>query len=143
MGRRPGSRAASGAVSGEPAQALGQRMTEEKLERFRSKLEVLRGELLSALGQDDGQTAPVAPDRAIGRLTRQDAMLAQQMALELRRRNQTRLAQIESALKRIEDGSYGLCRGCEEEISEPRLEARPEAHLCLHCAERPRGRAPY
>lgn len=38
------------------------------------------------------------------------------------------------ALARIEDGSYGECVECGEEISEQRLKARPEAALCITCA---------
>ena len=38
------------------------------------------------------------------------------------------------ALKRIEDGSYGLCEVCGMKIPDPRLEAIPYAALCFHCA---------
>ena len=50
---------------------------------------------------------------------------------------QTGLAEIrmiEAALKRIDDGSYGICPQCGESISEARLEAVPHAPLCRHCA---------
>ena len=40
------------------------------------------------------------------------------------------------ALARIEDGSYGECVECGDEISEQRLQARPEARLCITCASR-------
>ena len=39
------------------------------------------------------------------------------------------------ALDRIEKGEYGSCVECGEEISEGRLEARPEAALCINCAK--------
>lgn len=45
-----------------------------------------------------------------------------------------RIASIERALDRIEDGTYGTCARCGAEISEGRLEARPEASLCIGCA---------
>jgi DnaK suppressor protein len=109
-------------------------MDERKQTEYRLQLEALRAELRAALDSDSDETRPVEPDRAIGRLTRQDAMLSQQMALEIRRRNQARLAQIERAIERIEDGSYGLCVRCEEEISEPRLKVRPETPICIACA---------
>jgi DnaK suppressor protein len=44
------------------------------------------------------------------------------------------VASIRRALERIEDGSYGECVNCGNEISEGRLEARPEAALCIKCA---------
>ena len=43
---------------------------------------------------------------------------------------------LRAALKRIEDGSYGYCAECEEEISPARLDAVPYALLCRTCANR-------
>ena len=44
------------------------------------------------------------------------------------------IASVRRALDRIDDGSYGYCVKCGEEISEGRLEARPEAAMCITCA---------
>ena len=43
------------------------------------------------------------------------------------------LAHIEEALKRIKQGSYGICTNCGNEIPEERLEAVPTAHTCVKC----------
>jgi DnaK suppressor protein len=43
------------------------------------------------------------------------------------------LEQIEAALQRIREGSYGQCEGCSEEIADARLEALPCATLCIVC----------
>jgi len=43
------------------------------------------------------------------------------------------LAEIDAALKRIEDGTYGICTNCGKPIPEERLEARPWATLCIDC----------
>ena len=43
------------------------------------------------------------------------------------------LSEIEAALKRIEEGTYGICTNCGKEIGEERLEARPWATLCIDC----------
>ena len=50
---------------------------------------------------------------------------------------ETRLAisAIQAALERIADGSYGTCENCGEPIAAARLEARPEATLCINCAD--------
>jgi len=42
---------------------------------------------------------------------------------------------IQAALDRIEDGSYGICESCGEEIAKGRLEAVPEATRCVNCAQ--------
>ncbi|MEO0441205.1 MAG: TraR/DksA C4-type zinc finger protein [Pseudomonadota bacterium] len=44
------------------------------------------------------------------------------------------LAQINAAICRIDDGSYGLCTKCGQEIAPRRLEVQPEAPLCMACA---------
>lgn len=46
------------------------------------------------------------------------------------------IASTRRALERIEKGEYGYCVECGEEISEGRLEARPEAALCINCAKK-------
>ena len=45
------------------------------------------------------------------------------------------LVMIESALRSIEDGRYGICQDCEQEISEKRLKYYPNAQRCLTCQE--------
>jgi DnaK suppressor protein len=43
------------------------------------------------------------------------------------------LRDIEAALKRVEDGTYGICKYCGKDIGEKRLEARPVASACMEC----------
>ena len=43
------------------------------------------------------------------------------------------LAEIDAALERIEDGTYGICTNCGKQIAPERLEARPWATLCIDC----------
>ncbi len=45
------------------------------------------------------------------------------------------LSRIESALHRIELGTFGVCEDCDEEIPLKRLRVRPDAALCLNCQE--------
>jgi DnaK suppressor protein len=59
----------------------------------------------------------------------------QSFQFRLRGRERTFLAKIDSALSRIEDGSFGTCDDCGNVIHPKRLEARPEATLCIKCKE--------
>jgi DnaK suppressor protein len=52
----------------------------------------------------------------------------------VRERLDDRLNAIEAALHRLEEGTYGRCEGCGQEISLERLEADPAARLCADCA---------
>lgn len=45
------------------------------------------------------------------------------------------LAQVNQALQRMEEGTYGICTACGAEIPEARLDAVPYASLCVQCAE--------
>jgi RNA polymerase-binding protein DksA len=49
---------------------------------------------------------------------------------------QRHLAEVEAAIERLEDGTYGTCERCGEQIGEARLEARPAARTCITCASR-------
>ncbi len=53
--------------------------------------------------------------------------------LRLRDRERKLIKKIQNALQRLEDGTYGICEECGEEISIPRLKARPVTKLCIHC----------
>ena len=70
----------------------------------------------------------------MGRLSRMDAMQQQAMSQATNQRRQLKLAQIESALTRIENDDYGYCTECDEAINPKRLEFNPTATLCIQCA---------
>jgi DnaK suppressor protein len=53
--------------------------------------------------------------------------------LRIRDRERRLIRKIQAALQRIEDGSYGICEDCGEEIGVPRLNARPVTKLCINC----------
>ncbi|UCF30417.1 MAG: RNA polymerase-binding protein DksA [bacterium] len=53
--------------------------------------------------------------------------------LRIRDRERKLISKIDKALERIEDGTFGICDECGEDIEEKRLEARPVATLCIHC----------
>jgi len=60
-------------------------------------------------------------------------MQAQAMAMASKERRVVMLQNIEIALRRLDDGDYGLCRDCEEPINPKRLEFDPTALRCIDC----------
>lgn len=58
-----------------------------------------------------------------------------ELSNQLNIRNAAKLKQIEAALKRIDDKSYGKCEDCEELIHEQRLLHNPHFQTCISCAE--------
>ena len=59
----------------------------------------------------------------------------QSLTFELRNRERMMIAKINTALQRIQDGTFGECEFCEEQIEKRRLEARPFSTLCVGCQE--------
>jgi DnaK suppressor protein len=110
-------------------------MSDEQLEHFRNILNAWKRELMFEVDrtvhhmQDEAANFPDPNDRAT-----QES----EFGLELRTRDRERklLRKIDSALARIDDGSYGYCEETGEEIGLKRLEARPVATLCLEAQER-------
>jgi len=108
-------------------------LTDEQIEELRLALLALREQLDEQQARTTDNTKAVAPDDAIGRLTRLDAMQQQSMAIEERRRRGVRLQQIAAALAAIETEDYGCCRRCQEPIGYKRLTAKPESPFCMPC----------
>jgi RNA polymerase-binding transcription factor DksA len=73
----------------------------------------------------DDEHDPEGPTLAFER-SQSSAMLAQ---------SEQHLADIDAALLRLELGTYGLCMKCRSAIAVGRLQVRPQASLCIHCAE--------
>jgi DnaK suppressor protein len=109
-------------------------MNLEKLNYFKGilleKINLLldtAGKTVSELSQEEDSFAdPV--DRA---------MSESNISIELRKRDRERklLQKIQKAIQKVEDGTYGICEECGDEISEERLKVRPEASLCIKCKE--------
>ena len=109
-------------------------MSPERQAYFRGKLLGLQADIEDDLNANKSASDVVELDTAIGRLSRMDAMQGQQMALELRRRQEQQLQRINNALKRMDQGRYGLCGKCKKPIAEERLELAPDVVMCVKCA---------
>ncbi len=111
-------------------------MKNSELDLFKKQLNDLKSELEALQAVQEDPSKPVELDQArVGRLSRMDAMQGQEMAQETARRRQNQLAMIEGALRRIENGEYGVCSVCGEEIDKRRLTVNPATTRCLSCVE--------
>jgi len=82
----------------------------------------------------DGTAPPESLDGTIGRLSRQDSLMQQEMAKDAQRRRSLRLHLLQQAATRMDDGTYGICLNCGNDIADSRLQETPEAPLCSGCA---------
>lgn len=81
-------------------------------------------------------TGPVAPDDAIGRISRMDAINNKSIAEASMRNLRTRLDQLQKILQVVNDKDYGLCIKCHKPIAFERLKLRPEIRLCAGCLQK-------
>ncbi len=109
--------------------------TEEKL-RLKEKIVEDISLLKKGIPSLEQTSKPVAPDDAIGRLTRMEAMSSQGINEANLRASKSRLSMLERAFKRVDDDpEFGICIDCEETIPTGRLMLIPESLRCVHCAE--------
>ncbi len=108
-------------------------MRKERLEHFRKILNTKLEELLqeaektvSGMNRADDDHFPDPTDRASLETDRN-------FILRVRDRERKLIVKVKEALKRIEEGTYGICEICGEPISEKRLEARPVTTSCIEC----------
>ena len=108
-------------------------MNNSKLLSIKKKLEKQRSDLLQEAEQTlldkigkEKESFPDPTDQAV-------AELDSNFQLRLRGREQKLLKKIDEAIARIEEGTYGVCESCGENISVRRLEARPVTTLCIEC----------
>jgi len=111
-------------------------MEKNQLDSFRKAL-ISRREEIEQLNTDSrDSSATVTLDQStVGRLSRMDALQAQQMAQETARRRQIQLQKIDSALRRMDAREYGYCLVCDEEIAIARLEFDPASTRCINCMD--------
>lgn len=106
------------------------------VEAQRRLLTALEQELVRQIERPGDALTSVSPDNAIGRLTRMEALQAQQIGEAGKRRVQQRLFNVRKALASIDEGTYGRCVRCGGDVPPGRLEIMPEARVCVRCAGR-------
>ncbi len=111
------------------------RNTKINAKAFKKRLTDMRREVEELSETTEEARKPVQLDQSmVGRLSRMDALQDQAMQLATEERRHIEIQRIDSALKRIEDGEFGYCVSCGEEIEKKRLEYDPTTPTCIDCA---------
>ncbi len=106
-------------------------MTKTELNKFKQILETKKDELSDVLTRRDEIAIEKSPD-AIDEVTR---AAERELAIRNLDRETNLMKNVRAALRRIDDGTFGVCAHCEEEISPKRLAAVPWAPFCIKCQE--------
>jgi DnaK suppressor protein len=106
-------------------------MTKTELNKFKEFLEAKQAELAQVLRNRDGIAIEKSPDA----LDEVQNAAERELAIRNLDRESNLLRNVRAALHRIDEGSFGVCLHCEEDISIKRLNAVPWAPYCIQCQE--------
>jgi DnaK suppressor protein len=106
-------------------------MTQTELDKYKEMLEAKQAELSMGLRNRDEIAIEKTPD-ALDEVQRAGE---RELAIRNLDREATLLRNVRAALRRLADGSYGICMHCDEEIKPKRLQAVPWTMYCIRCQE--------
>jgi RNA polymerase-binding protein DksA len=107
-------------MTAETRETIIRQRLKEKLRAAQEELDQIEERL-----RDKGDYGPGTGDPLVVRW---------ELNLARRDRVESRIADLKHALERLEEGSYGVCQSCGKPIDLERLEALPQAELCIECA---------
>ncbi|MFO7166697.1 MAG: TraR/DksA C4-type zinc finger protein [Chloroflexota bacterium] len=110
-------------------------LANDTLASIRKRLEDERADLQAQIDALEVENQSQQDDYGVGNHLADDAseLFLRERNLALRGNAEELIAQIDAALKRIEDGTYGICARCGQPIAPERLEALPYVTLCITC----------
>ena len=106
-------------------------MTKSELNKYKTALESKQAELVQVVRNRDGIAIQKSPDA----LDEVQHATERELAIRSLDRDSNLLRNVRAALRRNDDGSFGVCLHCEEEISAKRLAAVPWAPFCIQSQE--------
>lgn len=107
-------------------------MDDKQREIVRERLEV---ELAETMAELERLEKKLQAEVEYGLGEGDPSIYEREMNMALRRRARRKVKSMQEALRRSEEGTYGICERCATEISAQRLEALPQAQLCIQCAQ--------
>ncbi len=110
-------------------------MKKTELKRFRGILEEKRDAVVRRARETMDQDMTLDSSELPDEMDLASSEYMQSFTFRLRGRERVFLQKIEKAIKKLDEGEFGVCEDCEEPISIKRLEARPETELCIRCKE--------
>ena len=127
----------AGRISGIfPRLIRGAEMRKKEIEKFKKMLQERRSAIIDAAqNARESQAMQVEQADLADEVDLASSETGQTLNLRLRDRELVLLKKIDMTLKKMEDGEFGVCERCGEDIGVKRLEARPVAQLCISCKE--------
>lgn len=79
-------------------------------------------------------TQPIAPDDAIGRVSRMDAINNKSVIEAALRKSEEKLSKLNYMVSQVDSADFGMCRKCHGPIPIGRIMIKPESQFCVNCA---------
>jgi DnaK suppressor protein len=111
-------------------------LSQRDLERFKIRLLEERARILSDMDKLVRESNELGKDGTMDIGDEASDLSSRQLLLSLNEADRKKLLEIEEALERMEEGTYGICEECGEPISIKRLEVKPTALYCVECKSR-------
>lgn len=115
--------------------ASAKSLTKKELGKFKELLMEKRHAVMERARKTLNEDMTLDPNDLPDEMDLAASEYIQSFEFRLRGREKSLLAKVDLALKKIEDGTFGVCEVCDEPIGKKRLEARPETSLCIKCKE--------
>lgn len=110
-------------------------MNQKELKEFKEKLLMIKSTILNSGVLRSTEDLTISSDDLPDEADLANNVINQQVTFNMRNRELDKLKNIEMALMRIEEGTYGVCEDCEEPIGMKRLNNQPWAEMCITHAE--------
>ena len=114
-------------------------MTDPEREQLRAiitqQIEILQQDIANL----ELLVTPIAPDVAIGRLSRMEAIAEQGVNQTKLHQSRHKLASLRQAQQRLDSPEFGLCEICDEPVPLARLMLMPDTRTCVTCLEKQQG----
>ncbi len=101
----------------------------------------VKAKILKAIGETkvsiksyEGLTQPIAPENAIGRISRMDAINNKSVNVAALNKAKQKLKNLQIALSNIDDNAFGICGKCNNQIPLGRILLVPQSRFCVNCA---------
>lgn len=119
----------------EKAKPAAEEVPQERFDALRARLQTQRDEIVSMYKQDLRAGQESTDDGTEDIVDRANNAYNRELMFSLSDAERSTLLQIENALRRMDEGGYGRCANCGQNIAVPRLEALPWARFCVDCQE--------
>jgi DnaK suppressor protein len=114
----------------------GDRLNKKDKEYFKKKLLERKQKILEKLTELDTESKEVETDVAQDVVDKAESSYTKEFLLSLSDAERSQLFLIDTALKRLQRGEFGICQMCQKEIGKKRLEVVPWTAYCIDCQEK-------